>query len=345
MVAGLSAACASTIAQTPAASRSGEIDKAWEQPLGAAPAGLVAGLDHAIVFASTDGVRAYDAREGQPAWALALPAVLAPATAGDQVFVAAGVQLHAIQERGGTARWIRDLGAPAVALVAHADRVIAATARTLRAWSADGTPLWERAFAADIQPGRLVADLGAVYLVLADHTLVMSDAATGAPRWTRRLASAPRALAAAAGRLYFGGADRALYAYDERGSQAWRFPRVDVLGAPAADAESVYAALWDNTVLAFAASNGHRRWRSDLPARPARGPMLAGESLLAPLATAVVLALPTETGLATAPPAPAATRSRDRLVAAALSQDGSQVFALVLLEGGSWRLVAYRRTP
>jgi len=54
----------------------------------------------------------------------------------------------------------------------------------------------------------------------------------------------------------------------------------DVIGVPAADAERVYFVSLDNVLRALDLKSGGQRWKTALPFRPSRGPVLAGDALI-----------------------------------------------------------------
>jgi outer membrane protein assembly factor BamB len=217
-------------------------------------------------------------------------------------------------------------------------RVLIATGPTLRGWSHDGAAAWERRLSSDI---RMLAttDGALAYVGLAEKGLAAIDVVSGAPRWQIRLDGQPRALASIGNRVYFGTDDKRLCAYTAQGKKDWCFRRVDVAGAPAVDDKRVYVLTVDNTAVAFDRSGGDRRWRAELQARPARGPVLVGDTLIAALTSGVVAAIPRETGAM--PPPPESSSSRDRLLAPSIANDG-QVFGVVWLSDNSKKLVAFR---
>ena len=123
--------------------------------------------------------------------------------------------------------------------------------------------------------------------------------------------------------------------------------KMDVLGAPAFDDTLVYAALFDNSTAAHAIGSGNRQWRVGLDDRAISGPLVSGDLVLTPLANATVSSVsrsgtPLAATKAAAEASPE-TRSRDRLLAAAISPDRTQVFGVVVLETDARVLVCYRR--
>jgi outer membrane protein assembly factor BamB len=344
-------------AQTPAAPRN-TFERLWNHTIDApGQLGIAASPQRVFITDDETGVEARAVTDGATAWQQALPSDLPVAVAGDQVYVASAGQIHALDEATGRVRWARPLGAQAVALIAQSSGALTAAGPTVRAWSADGTALWDRALGANVVRELLAVDSSQVYVGLTDYTLVALDLASGAVKWTERLGTLPSAFAVAGGRLFFGGTDRNLHAYNRDGGRAWMYHKEEVVGAPAVDGEYVYAALSDNTIVAHDRGNGHLKWRRPLENRPARGPMLSGPHVVSILRSDVVIVMPrTADKPGTAPPAPAppplasptspatTESTRNRVWVATPSADGTQVFAVIQLENGVRVVVAYKRT-
>ena len=297
----------------------------------------------ARVFVVDDmtGVAAYAIAERALAWTASLSTDLAPAAAADTLYLAAGTTLHALNEATGSPRWAREVGGPIVALAADATGPLTASGRIVRAWLAEGSARWESTLPADVTRGLLAADETFVYVVLTDQSLVWLDRTTGVSRKALRLEAMPRAITVDRGAVYFGGADQTLYAYSQHGRQ-WAFRKVDVIGAPAVDERQVYVLTWDNNAVAFDRSNGGRRWRAGLGGRPARGPWLAGDDLVASLTSTVLALVPRSTGPTGPRPAPT-VGPPDFLLTATPSADRTQAYGVIALTDGSRRLVAYAK--
>jgi outer membrane protein assembly factor BamB len=341
-------------AQTPASKTPPPTQKTFERQWNhaiAAPGqlGIAAGPERVFVTDDQNGIEARGVADGALAWRASLPSDLPAAPAGDQVFVVSGGQLHALEEATGRVRWSRPLDPPCVALVRHETGVITAGGIVVRAWSADGSVAWERRLAAAAGRELLAIDGGQLYLGLTDLTLVALDVSTGAPKWTEPIETVPVALTAAGGKVYFGGTDRNLHAYDRNGGRDWTYHRMEVVGAPVVDSRHLYATLMDNTVVAHTKNNGHIQWRRQLDDRPARGPSLAGPFVVTILQSDVVVVMPTApdkadpapTGQLPTTPAQAAP-ARNRVKVATSSADGSQIFAVIQLENQDRVLVAYK---
>jgi hypothetical protein len=240
-----------------------------------------------------------------------------------------------------------------VALIAHGPGALTANGGTVRAWSPDGTVLWEQTLRADVGRELLAVDGAHLYVGLTDFTLVALESATGTVRWIERIGTLPLAFAAVGGKLYFGGTDHHLHAYDRNGGHDWTYRREYVIGAPVVDDEQIYVALWDNTVVAHS-KDGRLQWRKPVAERPSRGPILSGRDLVVVLRSdslAVMSVTPDKPASARggqAAPAPAAApgveASRNTVKVATPSADGSQVFGVIQLENQVRVVVAYKRT-
>jgi outer membrane protein assembly factor BamB len=330
-------------------------ERHWNHTISAAgQLAIAAGPKHVFVSDDETGIEARAVGDGKTAWQADLPTDLPAAIAGDQVYVASASQIHALDEGTGQKRWARPLGGQAVALVAHNTGALTAAGRTVRAWSADGNRAWEHDLDATIVRDLLAVDATQVYVGLTNHTLVALDLASGAVKWTKQLGTVPIAFAIAGGRLFFGGTDRNLHAYSRNGGHDWTFRREDVVGAPAADGEYVYAALSDNTIVAHDHGGG-QKWRRPLANRPARGPMLSERQVISILQSDQIVVMPKVADRpgaapAAAPPDPAAKGNeaaqdlpRNQVKVAAASVDGAQIFAVIQLENGVRAVVAYKR--
>jgi outer membrane protein assembly factor BamB len=334
-------------APPPAAAPAPTFAVAWQAVVGAVDGPQMAAGADGIFVADAHGVRAFSAAAGAPLWTTEL-AVSTPIAAGHGlVFVYADGSLRALDQQTGAARWSSAVETPAGGVTAVPGGLVAATGAVLRAWQPDGTPRWQIALTAPaVAP--IAADGDRLFLALEDATLLSVGAADGKPRWQHRIHALPERLIAAGGRIYFGGADRAVYAFDQDGSEdpSWRFDvRAATIGAPAIDDRCVYVALMDNSIRAFRRGSGNLCWLMQLTLRPAAGPILLGEELAVLTATGSVAALDRQTGRTIGAPFTApgvGPEGRPRLLAAAIAADGS-IVALTVASGGQPTLTAFRR--
>jgi outer membrane protein assembly factor BamB len=185
-------------------------------------------------------------------------------------------------------------------------------------------------------------------VALADRTLAAVSAADGVPRWQHAIPSLPSLLTVGAGRIYFGAADGAVYAYDLDGSEDadWRFDvRAETIGAPAVDDRCVYVALIDNSVRAFRRSIGNLCWLTPINLRPATGPVALADALGVVTATGTLVALDRKTGRpvgAPVTPPGAPGENRPRLIGAAAGADGT-IYTLTISSGAPPTVTAFRR--
>jgi outer membrane protein assembly factor BamB len=140
----------------------------------------------------------------------------------------------------------------------------------------DGAALWRQPIATDPELIRTssndasvlsaiaLAD-GRLYVGAADHTVSCYDAATGAQRWSVRLAgSVVAAPSVAYGRIYVGATDGACYAFDAAtGALRWRsFLGPSLHAEPAVGDEVVYIGAPTGHLFALDAHSGALYWRA-----------------------------------------------------------------------------------
>ena len=219
-------------------------EKQWDKPLGLpGKLGIAVGTRRVIVSDDQAGIEAHTVEDGSLAWARKdLPTPVPVVLSGGLAFVASKGQLHALDEVTGDTRWSHDVADRVAGLLPSETGAVIAAGSTIQAWSANGAQVWKQTPAADVIPSSFASDANVLYAGLADKTLTALDAKTGSVLWTKRLATTPRALTAAMGRVYFGGDDKRLYGYDAKGKKKLDFRRMDVTGPPARDDKHVYVA-------------------------------------------------------------------------------------------------------
>jgi len=270
-------------------------EEVWRQTIESPGAPRLAATAAYVVLAQTEGgVSCRAAEDGHEVWHAALPTKLTPVIGGTLVFVVSNGQLHALDLATGASKWVQqEVGEPA-GVAWHENRLVVVTGQEIRAWLPDGRMAWRQDLGAAIVPPTAV-DGDAIFVALSDQKIVALDAASGTPRWTLPLETVPHALTAKGGRLFFAGADDAIYAYHERPEPepqpAWRFPMAPLVGLPAADDHCLYVAFLDNTVSALKLNIGNPCWRGNLPGRPAAGPFPAADRVVIVLTTGELIAL------------------------------------------------------
>ncbi len=266
--------------------------KRWQISTGTAgPLTLVATARVLLVCGGAPSLVARSVEDGVELWKREEAPTAPPTGAGGLVFFLSGTQITAADEMTGVTRWHDDLPAPGGAPVSVAGWLFVASGEMARAYrAADGTRLWDMPLpAAATQPP--VVDGDRLYLALANRSIVAIDINAHVITWTIPLAVVPGPLLAANARVYFGGDDGTLYAYDQRRPTAdpWGYrARVGIVGAPVADTGHVFVALLDNTVRVLDAGIGTLRWPLVFASRILPGMVLRKDVLVVPLTSAEV---------------------------------------------------------
>jgi outer membrane protein assembly factor BamB len=323
----------------------------WQAEVGIVKAPQLAAGASALFVADEGGVRALAADTGKALWSTEHGVSGVMAAGHGVVLVPTADALIVLDQQTGAERWQAAVEHPVA--VATASGVFAAAGAVVQAWHMDGTPRWQRTLAAPLAAPIAVDGTAAattvLVVMLSDKSISALAAADGTPRWQHPIPSLPRAITVSGDRLYFGGADGAVYAYGLDGSEdpAWRFDvRAVTIGAPAVDDRCAYVALIDNSVRAFKRGSGNLCWLTPLDMRPAAGPAIVGEDLAVLTATGTLVALEKATGRPIGAPvtAPgAAPESRPRLLAATTDADGT-IYALTVSTGTGPMVTAFRRT-
>jgi outer membrane protein assembly factor BamB len=233
-----------------------------------------------------DRLVAYDIVSGKQIWLVEAKPVLQPAAADDLVYVTEANQLSALRAADGKAAWHLSLTAsdplatrPGVGHgwlvgVTKAGRVLAVRAK-------DGREIWQRDLGSPPQAPPTLAQ-GRVYVPTANGRIVALENETGELIWERHVGGLPGEILAIDTRVYAGSTDNYLYclmAKDGRIDWRWRTGG-SIIGAPVADAHSVYFLSRDNVVRALDQTSGGQYWMKPLPFRPTSGPQLAGTTLV-----------------------------------------------------------------
>jgi outer membrane protein assembly factor BamB len=243
-------------------------------------------FDAGIGYFSIEGGRivAYDLGSGSRKWIINAQPRIEPATGDGLLFVVETETLSARRASDGSIAWelpfAGELAAPPVwdngwLIVVTADREVLAFR------GSDGHLIWRRNLGtnAHARPA-LAADR--VYVPTEDGRVVAMNVATGAIVWERRMGGAANDILVVAERLYVGSNDNYLYCIlADSGQIDWKWRTGgDVIGRAAADTRRVYFVSLDNVLRALDLKSGGQRWKTALPLRPARGPVLAGDTLI-----------------------------------------------------------------
>jgi outer membrane protein assembly factor BamB len=238
------------------------------------------------VFIPLEGERvvAYNVETGAIEWTTDGSSAVAPATAGDLVFLAEPHHVSALRQSDGALVWRVQVSAGlATPLSASNGWLVGAdSSGTLLSFrAADGALMWTRDLGASLHASpTLAADR--IYAALADGRVVALDVLTGSERWSRRLGGPPNDIVAATDRVYVGSDDNFFYCLEaDDGAVSWRWRTGgDVIGAPVLDGKRVYFVSKDNTLRALDRRSGAQRWKRSLPGRPTRSVVKAGGVLL-----------------------------------------------------------------
>lgn len=294
-----------------------------------------------LVFVVTQNIEALARDDGHSVWLAPIASSIAPAVGEDRLFVASGTSLHAIDLEGGAALWASpaELGGAASRVGWHAGVAVAAVGSTVHAVRPNGTTAWRADVgAAVVAPFAEAA--GVLYVATAAPGLVAIDLTSGAERWRTPLPTTPMSLTAHHDRVYFAGADGALYAYRQRRDDRpdWRFPLTGAVGQLAVDDRMVYCVLLDNTVRAFDSGSGNQRWSISLASRAASGPVRSDRAVAVPLTTgSLEIVETTDKGpvLRRTPPPPATASETGQAESGAKSPEPRQAAPVVRTKGAA----------
>jgi len=324
--------------------------RALEAPFAAAPA---ADEQRVYVALETGQLLAFEPGRPGPVWAVELAVDGAPAVAGNRIFAHASGAIHALDAGTGAVLWRLPAGPLAAPLAHRAGWLIVALAdgalQGVRA--EDGVVVWARSMGAPLAaaPG-IEGDL--LVAAFADGRVAAIDVPTGTPRWQRSLGSPAGAATISGDRIFVGSADGSFWSLKTRdGDPDWRWKLgARLIGAPAADAERVYAVALDNVVRGFSRGSGHIKWTHPLSTRPTAGPMiLEGLAVITSgdVGEPGLIYIDATTGRAAGktPPLPERDETARAQFPIALS-GGAAPFALLATAttSGDWRIHGYRQS-
>jgi outer membrane protein assembly factor BamB len=263
---------------------------AFDTPPAATP-----GFDATTAYVPLKGGQlvAVDLDRGTVRWRLDVATAFTPATGDGLVFTASEQTIEARDATTGESRWRAPLpGGAAAPLYWDTGWLLASTtAGDLTAFRAtDGTLVWRRQLGAPMinAPGPA---LDRLFLPLADNRLVAVRLLNGETVWELKLRAPATAVFALEDQLVFGTADKFLISVNlKNGDERWRWRLGgDMAGVPTADDKRIYTASRDNIVRALDRKSGNLKWKADLAARPAGGPLRLNDLLVMPLVSSQIV--------------------------------------------------------
>jgi outer membrane protein assembly factor BamB len=242
--------------------------------------------DQARAYFAIEGDRvvAYDVLSGNRLWLIESRPLLPLVAADDLVYIVEANAVTAQRAADGSVAWrapLTDTFATRPG-AGHGWLVGVTQKGSITAFrAADGHVMWQRETESPPHgPPAIVS--GRVYLPTADGRVIARDLENGAPIWERKVGGLPNEILALGERVYAGSTDTFLYcllAKDGRIDWRWRTGG-DIVGAPVADARSVYFVSLDNVVRALNQVSGSQHWIKALPFRATSAPQLAGGTLV-----------------------------------------------------------------
>ncbi len=263
---------------------------AFDTPPAATP-----GFDATTAYVPLKGGQlvAVDLDRGTVRWRLDVATAFTPPPATAWSSQPASRSIEARDATTGESRWRAPLpGGAAAPLYWDTGWLLASTtAGDLAAFRAtDGTLVWRRQLGAPLisAPGPA---LDRLFLPLADNRLVAVQLLNGETVWELKLKAPATAVFALEDQLVFGTADKLLISVNlKNGDERWRWRLGgDMAGVPTADDKRIYVASRDNIVRALDRKSGNLRWKADLAARPAGGPLRLNDLLVMPLVSSQIV--------------------------------------------------------
>jgi outer membrane protein assembly factor BamB len=239
-------------------------------------------IDGTVYAATSDGVGAFDASNGDRLWLHDLGDVAAPVSYSDgAVYVTAGASTYSIDAETGEQQWSRrGTGASASTPVAVDGTVYVGLSSTLYALGAQtGTVLWDESLNSPLAGAPAVRD-GTVYAATQEGN-VYGFEADGGLEWVAdagaSVAGAP--VATGDGVFVVGGRGDVVSLETSNGDENWRESlTTSVSASPAVDDDHVYVATDDGTVHALRTSSGWEDWVFESDGTGA-APAVAGDTV------------------------------------------------------------------
>ena len=220
--------------------------------------------DGTVYAATSDGVGAFDASDGDRLWGREIEGVDAPVSfSGGAVYVTAGASTWSLDAETGEKRWSRrGTGASASTPVEVDGTVYVGVSTTLYALGAQtGTVLWDEILDGPLAGAPAVRD-GTVYAATQEGNVYAFEA-DGGLEWNAdagaSVAGAP--VATEDGVFVVGGRGDVVSFEGSGGDEVWRESLTkEVSSPPAVDDDHVYVATDDGTVHSLRTSSGWEDW-------------------------------------------------------------------------------------
>ena len=266
------------------------LDPRWTVSFTTAPS-APAGYDQQFAYVPLKGgeLVAIDLNQGRVAWTVPFPTVSTPATGDGLVFAAGPDAITALEQRSGTSLWKTPIDSPlAAALYWDTGWLLASTESgdLLALHAQDGRILWRQPFGSPllVEP---TPSGDRLYVALKDGRVAALALDTGEVAWSVPLNEPVTGMLALEDQLVVGTRKNLLHSLALRdGRQRWtQRAGADTAGAPVADDKLIYFVALDNVLRALDRGNGNLRWKTNLPSRPAAGPLRTGDVVLVPYVT------------------------------------------------------------
>ena len=266
------------------------LDPRWTVSFTTAPS-APAGYDQQLAYVPLKGgeLVAIDLNLGHVAWTVPFPTASTPATGDGLVFAAGPEAITALEQRSGTTLWKTPIESPlAAALYWDTGWLLASTESgdLLALHAQDGRILWRQRFGSSL----LVEPTPSgdwLYVALKDGRVAALALDTGEVAWSVPLNEPVTGMLALEDQLVVGTRKNLLHSLSLRdGRFRWsQRAGADTAGAPVADDKLVYFVALDNVLRALDRGSGNLRWKTNLPSRPAAGPLRTGDVVLVPYVT------------------------------------------------------------
>ena len=261
----------------PSAATETTYETAWTADIGdGGPVDVTIAGTAVLLTGGAKPLEALSLDDGHPLWSSETTVTRPLIVAGTTAFALTADDLVAFDPATGRESWRTPLSSgsspcsSAVHAPAPAASIVVSCPDGLRSYAVqDGVLQW-RAGLPFATVSDTAVDAGLLFVGLENNSLLALDLASHTIRWTQSLASTARWLTAANERVYVGQSDGQLAVFRQKdGEFDWALRRRPTMWSPpATDAERVYLALADGSVLGLGGRKGQQIWSLALPARP-----------------------------------------------------------------------------